>query len=357
MGHTGGTLDKLDSIPGFRTALTLAEFEVICNSAARRSSSQTPRLVPADRVLYALRDRTGTVENPGLICASILSKKLAAGLNALVLDVKTGSGAFLRKRDDAEFLAALMVTTAEAAGTRTVALMTDMGQPLGRTAGNWIEVAECVELLRGMVPAGSEDLRELSLRLAGWMIHLGGRTETAEQGYWAAAGALADGTALKLFLEMVKAQGGDLTVFDDLKASHKPGATLVLEAWKTGYVSQMDTMELGWAVQRLGAGREKAGEPVDPHAGIEFHARRGEHVEKGQPFATLYATNETMLAEPVDRIKRAITFSDEPPAAKCRSSVTSSPAKMQRDICKIPQVDENPSASERARMLSVPEAQ
>lgn len=313
LGHTGGTLDKLDSIPGFRSALTLAEFEAVLQQCGAAIVSQTPRLVPADRVLYALRDRTGTVECPGLICASILSKKLAAGLNALVLDVKTGSGAFLRKRADAEFLAALMVTTAEGAGTHTVALMTDMSQPLGRTAGNWIEVAECVELLRGMVPVGSEDLRELSLRLAGWMIHLGGRTETAEQGYWAAAGALADGTALNVFLEMVKAQGGDLTVFDDLKASHKPGATLVLEAWKTGYVSQMDTMELGWAVQRLGAGREKAGEPVDPHAGIDFHARRSARVEKGQPFATLYATNETMLAEPVDRIKRAITFSDEPP--------------------------------------------
>ncbi len=313
LGHTGGTLDKLDSIPGFRSALTLAEFEAVLQQCGAAIVSQTPRLVPADRVLYALRDRTGTVECPGLICASILSKKLAAGLNALVLDVKTGSGAFLRKRADAEFLAALMVATAEGAGTHTVALMTDMSQPLGRTAGNWIEVAECVELLHGLVPVGSEDLRELSLRLAGWMIHLGGRTETAEQGYWAAAGALADGTALKVFLEMVKAQGGDLTVFDDLKASHKPGATLVLEAWKTGYVSQMDTMELGWAVQRLGAGREKAGEPVDPHAGIDFHARRGARVEKGQPFATLYATNETMLAEPVDRIKRAIALSDEPP--------------------------------------------
>ncbi len=313
LGHTGGTLDKLDSIPGFRSALTLTEFEAVLQQCGAAIVSQTPTLVPADRVLYALRDRTGTVESPGLICASILSKKLAAGLNALVLDVKTGSGAFLRKRADAEFLAALMVATAEAAGTRTVALMTDMGQPLGRTAGNWIEVAECVELLRGEMPAESADLRELSLRLAGWMIHLGGRTETAEQGYWAAAGALADGTALKLFLEMVKAQGGDLAVFDDLKASHKPGATLVLKAWRSGYVAAMDTMELGWAVQRLGAGREKAGEPVDPHAGIEFHARRGAHVESGQPFATLYATNERMLAEPVDRINRAITFSDEPP--------------------------------------------
>jgi pyrimidine-nucleoside phosphorylase len=313
LGHTGGTLDKLDSIPGFRSALTLTEFQAVLQQCGAAIVSQTPTLVPADRVLYALRDRTGTVESPGLICASILSKKLAAGLNALVLDVKTGSGAFLRKRADAEYLAALMVATAEAAGTRTVALMTDMGQPLGRTAGNWIEVAECVELLRGETPEQSADLRELSLRLAGWMIHMGGRTETAEHGYWAAAGALADGTALKLFLEMVKAQGGDVAVFDDLRASHKPGSTLVLKAWKSGYVAKMDTMELGWAVQRLGAGREKAGEPVDPHAGIEFHARRGAHVKSGQAFATLYATNELMLDEPVERIKRAITFSEEPP--------------------------------------------
>src|SRR6202012_798116 len=172
-----------------RTALTLSEFEAVLKQCGASIVSQTPKLVPADRVLYALRDRTATVENSGLICASILSKKLAAGLDALVLDVKTGSGAFLRKYEDAEFLAALMVATAEAAGTRTVALMTDMSQPLGRTAGNWIEVAECVELLRGGSPGGNEDLRELSLRLAGWMIHLGGKTENAEQGYWAATGA------------------------------------------------------------------------------------------------------------------------------------------------------------------------
>jgi pyrimidine-nucleoside phosphorylase len=313
LGHTGGTLDKLDSIPGFRSALSLTEFEAVLQRCGAAIVSQTPTLVPADRVLYALRDRTCTVENPGLICASILSKKLAAGLNALVLDVKTGSGAFLRKRADAEFLAALMVATAEGAGTRTVALMTDMGQPLGRTAGNWIEVAECVELLRGETAENNADLRELSLRLAGWMIHLGGKTETAEQAYWAAAGALADGTALKIFFEMISAQGGDISVFDDLKASHKPGATHVLEAWQSGYVATMDTMELGWAVQRLGAGREKAGEPVDPHAGIDFHARRGARVKKGQPFATLYATNEARLAEPIERIKRAITFSPDPP--------------------------------------------
>ena len=142
LGHTGGTLDKLESIPGYRTALSLSEFETVLAHCGASIVSQTPALVPADRVLYALRDRTGTVENPGLICASILSKKLAAGLDALVLDVKTGSGAFLRKQEDSEYLAALMVATAEAAGTRTVALLTDMGQPLGRAAGNWIELME-----------------------------------------------------------------------------------------------------------------------------------------------------------------------------------------------------------------------
>src|ERR1700689_3262836 len=148
LGHTGGTLDKLEAIPGFRTALTLEEFETVLMNCGASIVSQTPALVPADRVLYALRDRTGTVESPGLICASILSKKLAAGLNGVGLGAKTGSGGFLRKREDAEYLAALMVATAEAAGTRTVALMTDMDQPLGAMAGNWIELIESVELLR-----------------------------------------------------------------------------------------------------------------------------------------------------------------------------------------------------------------
>jgi pyrimidine-nucleoside phosphorylase len=182
LGHTGGTLDKLESIPGYRTALSLSEFETVLAHCGASIVSQTPTLVPADRVLYALRDRTGTVESPGLICASILSKKLAAGLNALVLDVKTGSGAFLRKQEDAEYLAALMVATAEAAGTRTVALLTDMSQPLGRAAGNWIELVEAVELLRNQRPPESEDLRELSFILAGWMVHLGGKAATPRTG-------------------------------------------------------------------------------------------------------------------------------------------------------------------------------
>jgi pyrimidine-nucleoside phosphorylase len=319
LGHTGGTLDKLEAIPGYRTALTLAEFEAVLEKCGASIIGQTDELAPADRVLYALRDRTGTVENPGLICASILSKKLAEGLDALVLDVKTGSGAFLRKVEDCEFLAALMVATAEAAGTRTVALLTDMGQPLGRAAGNWIELVESVELLRGERPARSPktnfDLRELSLILAGWMIHLGGLAESPEAGYQRAEAALMDGSALRVFLAMIEAQGGDVSVFDDPAAFHKPGATEVIEAWESGFVAEMDTTALGWAVQRTGAGREKAGEAVDPHAGILFHARRGARVERGQPLATIYATKPEMLAEPVAILKQAIHFSKNPPHA------------------------------------------
>jgi pyrimidine-nucleoside phosphorylase len=312
LGHTGGTLDKLEAIPGYRTALSLSEFETVLMKCGASIVSQTPALVPADRVLYALRDRTGTVENPGLIGASILSKKLAAGLDALVLDVKTGSGAFLRKYDDSEYLAALMVATAEGAGTRTVALLTDMDQPLGSAAGNWIELVESVELLRGKRPAESEDLRELSLILAGWMIHLGGAASSAEAGHQLAEAALEDGSALAVFFKMIEAQGGDAGVFDDPQF-HKPGATEVLNSWDSGFISAMDTTKIGWAVQRLGAGREKAGEPVDPHAGIVFHARRGAHVEPDKPIATLYATTPAMLAEPIALLKEAILLSANPP--------------------------------------------
>ncbi len=315
LGHTGGTLDKLEAIPGYRTALSLEEFETVLQRCGASIVSQTPALVPADRVLYALRDRTGTVESPGLICASILSKKLAAGLDALVLDVKTGSGAFLRKLEDAEYLAALMVATAEAAGTRTVALMTDMGQPLGAKAGNWIELVESVDLLSGKRPEESEDLRALSQILAGWMIFLGGQADSPEAGYLRADAAMADGSGLTVLMEMIEAQGGDISVFENMAGFHKPGATQIVEAWETGYIAAMDTTMLGWAVQRLGAGREKAGEPVDPHAGIHFHARRGAFVEKGQPLVTLYATREEMLAEPEALLRKAMVLSKTAPEA------------------------------------------
>jgi pyrimidine-nucleoside phosphorylase len=313
LGHTGGTLDKLESIPGYRTSLSLDEFESVLKRCGASIVGQTPALVPADRILYGLRDRTATVESPGLICSSILSKKLAEDLDALVLDVKTGSGSFLRKLEDAEYLAALMVVTAEGAGTHTVALMTDMSQPLGRAAGNWIEIIEAVELLRGLRPQESEDLRELSLVLAGWMIHLGGMATTPEAGYTLAEAALNDGSALAVFFKMVDAHGGDASVFDDTAGFHAPGATRVLEAWQSGYIAGMDTTAVGMAVQRLGAGRKMPGQAVDPHAGILFDARRGTRVEKGQPIATLYATSTAMLADPIATLKQAIHYSPAPP--------------------------------------------
>jgi pyrimidine-nucleoside phosphorylase len=174
---------------------------------------------------------------------------------------------------------------------------------------------ESVELLSGKRPKQSEDLRELSLVLAGWMIHLGGQADTPEAGFLRADAAMADGSALTVLMEMIEAQGGDISVFDDSAGFHKPGATRVVEAWETGYIASMDTTMLGWAVQRTGAGREKAGEPVDPHAGIAFHARRGAYVEKGQPLATLYATNAGMLDEPEALLRKAMVFSEAAPEA------------------------------------------
>jgi pyrimidine-nucleoside phosphorylase len=313
LGHTGGTLDKLESIPGYRTTLSLAEFESVLARCGASMIGQTPALAPADRVLYSLRDLTGTVENPGLICSSILSKKLAAGLDALVLDVKTGSGSFLRDPEACEFLAALLVATAESTGTRTVALLTNMDQPLSLTAGNWIEVAECVRLLRGEQPEGTEDVRRLSLLLAGWMIHLGGKAPTPESGSLLAEAALTDGSALAVFMKMVDAHGGDTGIFADLDAAHKPGAMHVLNAWESGYISSMDTTGLGWAVQRTGAGREKSGDPVDPHAGILFHARLGSYIEAGQPLATVFATNRDMTVEPLGFLLQSIVIAPDPP--------------------------------------------
>jgi pyrimidine-nucleoside phosphorylase len=275
---------------------------------------QTNQLVPADRVLYGLRDRTATVESPYLICPSIMSKKLAAGLNGLVLDVKTGSGAFLRRKEDALFLAALMVETGERAGTRTAALLTNMDQPLGRFAGNWIEVWESLDLLAGKRHPLNEDLRELSLILAGWMIYLGGVEKSAEAGRKRAEEILQSGAALEVFTRMVEAQRGDTSIFAAPEKYHRPGARKDFLADRSGYLAQIDCTQVGWAVQRLGAGRERAGEPVDAHAGIEMHAKLGSRVEAGKPLCTLFASNESLLAEPETLLRSALVIADAPRA-------------------------------------------
>jgi pyrimidine-nucleoside phosphorylase len=312
LGHTGGTLDKLESIPGYRTQLSSQELSRVLEQCGCAIVGQTEGLVPADRVLYALRDRTATVESPYLICASIMSKKLAAGLQALVLDVKTGSGAFLRDEKEAQFLAALMVATGESAGTRTAAVITDMSQPLGRFAGNWVEIQEAVELLSGDRPALSEDLRRVSLTLAGWMLHLGGKADSPQDGDTLAESKLVDGSALEAFRCMVQAQGGDLHALDAPAAFHQPAVRKTIVAERNGFFAAIDCTQAGWAVQRLGAGRERAGEPVEAHAGLEMHVKLGMPVAAGQPLYTLFAQKDELLVEPQQLLAKAVVLSEEP---------------------------------------------
>jgi pyrimidine-nucleoside phosphorylase len=314
LGHTGGTLDKLESIPGYRTQLSLDEMRSVLERCGCSIVGQTQNLVPADRKLYSLRDRTATVENPYLICASIMSKKLAAGLDALVIDVKAGSGAFLRDEAESAYLAALMVETGERAGTRTVAIQTDMSQPLGRFAGNWVEVQESLGLLANQRDRLTEDCREISLVLAGWMIFLGGQAATAEEGKRIAEEKLADGSALGIFREMVAAQGGDLRALDAGAAFHTPKYRRDFCADRSGYFAAADCTKIGWAVQRLGAGRERAGEPVEALAGLEMHVKLGDRVEAGEPLATLFTQNDALFAEPEHLLRSALTISDAPAA-------------------------------------------
>jgi pyrimidine-nucleoside phosphorylase len=311
LGHTGGTLDKLESIPGYNTQLSLAQMDDVLTRVGVSIVGQTRNLVPADRVLYALRDRTGTVESPQLICASIMSKKLAAGLDGLVLDVKTGSGAFLKGEEQARLLASLMVQTGERADTRTVALITNMDQPLGRFAGNWVEIWESVSLMRGERHPLSEDLRELSLVLAGWMIHLGGKAGDSNEGRGLAEKLLISGAALARFEKMVEAQGGDASCLAKPEQFHQPKVREQVVAERSGFITSVDCEAVGWAVQRLGAGREQAGEHVSAMAGIELHAKLGDRVEAGQTIYTMFADEASRLDEPAVLLRRATVIGDE----------------------------------------------
>jgi pyrimidine-nucleoside phosphorylase len=309
LGHTGGTLDKLETIPGFSTQFLVAEFSRILGECGFAMAGQTPALVPADRILYALRDHTGTVESPFLITASIMSKKLAEDLDGLVLDVKVGSGAFMPSYQASKYLAELMVQTGEASGTKTVALLTSMDEPLGRFAGNWVEVWECVDVMQGRRHPMSRDMVSLSLTLSGWMLFLGGKAESPEAGASLADELLKSGAAYRAWLKMVKAQGGDVSVFDDPAAFHQPTASRVLTAASSGYFAGIDCREAGWAVQRLGAGRVVPGGPVSAHAGIEMHAKLGDAVVAGQPLITLFAEDEGLIAEPFGMLERVVKIS------------------------------------------------
>ena len=320
LGHTGGTLDKLETIPGFNTQLTLDQLFLTLEKCGAAMVGQTPHLVPADRILYALRDHTGTVESPFLICASIMSKKLAEDLKALVLDVKVGSGAFMPTYDQSKFLAELMVQTGETSGTRTVALLTSMDEPLGRFSGNWIEVWECIDIMRAHRPLDrhpmSTDLIALSNILAGWMLHLAGHAATPEDGAVLSNNILLSGAAYKAWLKIVATQCGDIAVFDDPAAHHQPTATRTLAATHSGYLANMDCKQVGWAVQRLGAGRAKPGDPVSAHAGIEMHAKLGAKIKIGQPLVTLFSEDPDLLDEPEAMLRETLHIAATPPQAQ-----------------------------------------
>ncbi len=313
LGHTGGTLDKLETIPGFDSQLSLPRMTEVLRECHAVLVGQTPRLVPADRILYAMRDHTATVESPFLITASIMSKKLAEDLNALVLDVKVGSGAFMPTYERSKFLAELMVSTGEASGTRTAALLTAMDEPLGRFSGNWVEIWECIDILQNRRHPMSADLIELSNVLSGWMLHLAGKSATPEAGAQLADDLLRSGAAWKSWLQIIAAQRGDTGIFSDPAAFHKPSATRIFKAQRAGYLAGMDCKQVGWAVQRLGAGRAKPGDPVSAHAGIESHAKLGEKLEAGQPMFTLFSEEESLLDEPYQMLEATVILAKEPP--------------------------------------------
>src|SRR5579864_2969838 len=294
LGHSGGTLDKLESIPGFNVNLSLADFRRVLETCGCALIGQTAEIAPADKKIYALRDVTGTVESSALICASIMSKKLAEGIDALVLDVKTGSGAFMKNIDDAANLADLLVETGKRMGKKVVALLTDMNQPLGRKAGNAMEVAESVEVLSGTGPA---DLRELCLELAAWMFLLGERVKTLAEGKKLSADLIASGQAREKFREIVGLQGGDVGVIDDPRRLARARQTLDVTSPAAGFIAATQCEQLGIACVVLGGGREKKEDAIDPAVGIEFHKRIGDAVTRGEPLCTLHYNAATRLEE------------------------------------------------------------
>jgi pyrimidine-nucleoside phosphorylase/thymidine phosphorylase len=309
LGHTGGTLDKLEAIPGFNVNLPVAHFRRVLETCGCAMIGQTAEVAPADRKLYALRDVTGTVESPYLICASIMSKKLAEGIDALVLDVKTGSGAFMKSEKDAVFLAELMVETGERMGKQMVALITDMDQPLGSMIGNALEVIEVVEVLRG---EGPEDLRQVCLELAGWMLHLGGVADTVAEGKKQSEKLISSGKALDKFRQLVALQGGDLRAIDDPKKLPQAQHTMILSSPKNGYLAALQCEQVGTACVILGGGRERKEDSVDPAVGIVLHKKVGDPVSSGEALATIYYNAEARALRARQLLEQSYQITDSP---------------------------------------------
>lgn len=313
LGHTGGTLDKLESFKGFKIEMEMDQFIANVNRIGIAIAGQTANLVPADKKLYALRDVTGTVENVSLIAGSIMSKKLAAGCDAIVLDVKTGSGAFMKTVEDSFELAREMVAIGERMGKRTVAFVTDMSQPLGLAIGNALEVQEAIATLQGK---GPEDLLELCLTLGSAMVMLGGKAASLEAARTKLEETISSGSALRKLRELVEAQGGDVSQVDHPETL--PGAAYKQEllADRDGWVVDLVALQVGHASMLLGAGRATKDSVIDLGAGILLHKKVGDRVRKGEALATLYANDAQLIAGAAEELRHAYKLGDqrvEPP--------------------------------------------
>jgi pyrimidine-nucleoside phosphorylase len=312
LGHTGGTLDKLESIPGYNVNLTTGEFHRIIKECGFAMSGQTADIAPADKKIYALRDATATVPYIPLIVASIMSKKLAEGLDALVLDVKTGSGAFMKKYEDSKRLAEAMVTTGNSFGVRTQAVVSDMGQPLGKYCGNAYEVYECLKILRNEIDRSAEPTWELSLELSARMMVLSGCANDLETARTILMSKLRSGDALECFRRNIELQGGDPRVCDDPDLLlDKNLAQLPIKATATGYISEVDTFAVGIAIVEVGGGRTRAEDKIDPAVGLLCEVRVGDQVRDGQALGVLYCRNNSHAERAHTKILDAIKIRPE----------------------------------------------
>jgi pyrimidine-nucleoside phosphorylase len=312
LGHTGGTLDKLESIPGFRTEMPVAELVAAVRNCGVAVAGQTGNLVPADKLLYALRDVTATVDSMPLIAGSIMSKKLAAGADALVLDVKSGDGAFLKDRDEAFALARAMVEIGNGAGRETVAVITNMDQPLGHAVGNALEVEEAILTLRG---EGPPDLEELCLVLGGWMLVLAGKAPDQEQGKAQLKELIENGAALRKFKELIRNQHGNEAVIEDLTLLPAAAQKIKVKANVDHYVGRLQAEIIGVAAMTLGAGRENKDSLIDPAVGIAIAKKVGDKVKAGETLAVIHAgaSAEAKTLDIVEKmILSAYSFTNEP---------------------------------------------
>ncbi len=314
LGHTGGTLDKLESIPGYRVDLSATEFERVLKSVGYAMSGQTAELAPADKKMYALRDATATVEAIPLIVASIISKKGAAGLDAMVIDVKVGSGAFMRDEDRAKALAHALVRTGNACGIRTRALLSDMNQPLGQAVGNSLEVKECIELLRGDVVAGARPVLDLSLELSAHMLVLARVDDSLEAARGRLQKILSSGEALECFRQNVEAQGGEPRVCDD-PAKFLPlvAESFKVESPRSGFVTKVNAAEIGHAIAAIGGGRVRIDDAIDPTVGFIAEIKIGDRIGVGAALGTVYCRDESKAKEAALRIRSAYEIDTQSP--------------------------------------------